>query len=261
LEVTFPNGKTRQDKHHEAHVCCPKKTASPLAPEPAAPVVEGSLDAVQIHRGRAGALRLDEVQRFSADPHLAHHNILAARAALLAARADIDATGFTVDWSRVEGVESLALAVIYAAGRVPADPRTTGEVRALPRGAPAHAAQLAVTSLALRGEHPPTPAVTSLALRGEHPPTACSHQPRPPRGAPAHAVAVPGLTVAKRRALLPTPTVRRLPIFSRSRDDAGRGGRGWGLQAWAGAPFGGPSRCDGRRTRWRTAEEPWWTWR
>ncbi|MDO9016213.1 MAG: hypothetical protein Q8S73_39935 [Deltaproteobacteria bacterium] len=94
-------------------------------------MVEGSLDAVQIHRGRAGALRLDEVQRCSADPHLAHHNILAARAALLDARADIDATGFTVDWSRVEGVESLALAVIYAAGRVPADPRTTGEVRAL----------------------------------------------------------------------------------------------------------------------------------
>ena len=105
-----------------------KKTASQLAPEPAAPGVEGSLDAVQIHRGRAGALRLDEVLRFSADPHLAHHNILAARVALLAARADIDATGFVVDWDRVEGVESLALAVIYAAGRVPADPRSTGDV-------------------------------------------------------------------------------------------------------------------------------------
>jgi len=109
----------------------PKKTVKSLVAEPLAPVIEGNLDAVQIHRGRAAALRLDEVLRFGADPHLAHHNMLAARAALLAARADVDATGFAVDWARVEGVESLALAVIYAAGRVPADPRTTGELLAL----------------------------------------------------------------------------------------------------------------------------------
>jgi hypothetical protein len=112
----------------------PKRSVAPL-PEPDAPEVEGSADAVELFRTRAGALRLADVLRCHADPHLAYHNAMTGRAALLEARAEIEATGFRVDWSRVEGAESLALAVVYAASRVPADPRVTGEVRAMLREA------------------------------------------------------------------------------------------------------------------------------
>jgi len=112
-----------------------RRVASAVDAEPAVPEVEGSADAVELFRTRAGALRLADVLRCHADPHLAYHNAMAGREALLEARAEIDATGFRVDWARVAAVESLALAVVYAASRVPADPRVTGEVRAMQREA------------------------------------------------------------------------------------------------------------------------------
>jgi len=112
-----------------------RRVASVIDAEPDVPEVEGSADAVELFRTRADALRPADVLRCHADPHLAYHNAMSGRAALLEARAEIDATGFRVDWARVEGVESLALAVVYAASRVPADPRITGEVRAMLREA------------------------------------------------------------------------------------------------------------------------------
>jgi|GEM_PF-755084 len=112
-----------------------RRVASVIDAEPDAPEVEGSADAVELFRTRADALRPADVLRCHADPHLAYHNAISGRAALLEARAEIDATGFRVDWARVEGVESLALAVVYAASRVPADPRITGEVREMLREA------------------------------------------------------------------------------------------------------------------------------
>lgn len=111
-----------------------KRPAGPVA-EPAAPAVEGSPDAVERYRTAARALALSEVLRFRADPHLAYHNILLGRDALLAARAEIDATGLRVDWGRVSDVDTLGSAVVYVAGRVDADPRRTGELDRLLREA------------------------------------------------------------------------------------------------------------------------------
>lgn len=110
-----------------------KKT--PIEPEPAAPVVTGSADAVAVHRGAADALAPSAVIPFRADPHLAYHNAITGRDALLASRDAINATGFRVDWARVAAVESLALALVYAAGRVEADPRDSNEVLELLREA------------------------------------------------------------------------------------------------------------------------------
>nr|MBK7067176.1 hypothetical protein [Deltaproteobacteria bacterium] len=112
-----------------------RRVSSVIDVEPDAPEVEGSADAVELFRTRADALRPADVLRCHADPHLAYHNAVLGRSALLEARAEIDATGFRVDWARVQGVESLAQALVYAASRVPADPRITGEVRAMLREA------------------------------------------------------------------------------------------------------------------------------
>lgn len=103
-----------------------------------APVVHtglGSADALAIHRGAAGNLRLAEVIPFRADADLAYYNAMRGRDVLLAARPAVDASGFRADWSRVEALGSLGLAMAYAASRVEAHPRESSEVLELLREA------------------------------------------------------------------------------------------------------------------------------
>lgn len=115
-----------------------RKVVAPSTPNPstvdaatADAEVVGSAVAVELHRAAAEALAPADVVPCEANTRLAYHNAIAGRDALLAHRADVDATGFHVDWSRVGSVESVASAVIYAAGRVEANPRQTGEVDGL----------------------------------------------------------------------------------------------------------------------------------
>ena len=108
---------------------------TPLAPEPPAPAVDGTADDVALHRGAAAAVPLAAVLAYNADPFLAHHNAMLGRDALLAARAELDATGFRTDWARVESIQSLGRAVAYAASRVEANPLDSHEVVELLREA------------------------------------------------------------------------------------------------------------------------------
>jgi hypothetical protein len=113
-----------------------KNTRSKSHPTPTVdvePAVLGSADAVAIHRSAADALRPAEVRRFNVDADLAFHNAMRGREALVAARPAVVASGFRVDWSRVDALASLGLAMAYAASRVEADPRESSEVRDLLR--------------------------------------------------------------------------------------------------------------------------------
>ncbi len=112
-----------------------KSPTSKTAPAPKAeitpaprPEVTGDWNDVQRHRGAAAAIPLSAVRVCRTDPRLAFHNALDGRNALLAVRADLDARHLPVDWSAIESLESVGRAVIFAAGRVEAEPRRSSEV-------------------------------------------------------------------------------------------------------------------------------------
>jgi hypothetical protein len=114
-----------------------KKAATPTDDAAVVPAIVGQADAVERHRRAADALPLAEVIACRADTDLAFYNAMRGRDALLAARASLDASGFPVDWSRVDELRSLGFAVAYAAKLVGANPRAreSSEVLALLRTA------------------------------------------------------------------------------------------------------------------------------
>jgi hypothetical protein len=125
---------TNTPSRSPAPVATEKKTA-PADGAPAVPTVLGSADALTIHRGAAGTLRLAEVIPFRADADLAYYNAMRGRDALLAARPAVEASGFRADWARIDALGSLGLAMAYAASRVDALPRESNEVLDLLREA------------------------------------------------------------------------------------------------------------------------------
>ncbi|MDB4930221.1 MAG: hypothetical protein JWM10_2705 [Myxococcaceae bacterium] len=109
----------------------PRSHAAPEAPP--LPEVVGNFDAFTHHRTAAGLIPLSQALRCHADLRLAYFNAMAGRSALVAARAELAATGFRLDASRLDDLESLLQAVIFAAGRVEANPSESHEVISLLR--------------------------------------------------------------------------------------------------------------------------------
>ncbi len=95
------------------------------------PEVTGDINDFTRHEAAAAALPVAEVRPCRADVRLAVYNALSARDTVVAARADLDAAGVPVDWSRLGELDSLCRAVVYAAGRVPTVPGESSEVIAL----------------------------------------------------------------------------------------------------------------------------------
>ncbi len=99
--------------------------AEDLAPESAGSEVD--FEAV---RKDAEAIPAGEVRGLPGDPFLAAFNAEAVSAVLVAERDALQATGFRVQWSAIEGLPRLGAALLYAQSRVEADPRVGGVVRA-----------------------------------------------------------------------------------------------------------------------------------
>ncbi len=95
------------------------------------PEVVGTFDDVARFQSAAGALSLAEVRPCRIDVRLAAFNAMAGRAAILGARAELEAIHHPVDWSRVESIDSLCRGIAYLASRSGAYPPPTGEVLAL----------------------------------------------------------------------------------------------------------------------------------
>lgn len=106
----------------------PTNGAVEKATAPIVPMVVGSADAVLIHRAAAERLPPAEVLPFRADADLAFYNAMRGRDALVAARAAVDASGFHADWSLIDSLDSIGLAMTYVASRVEAQPRESNEV-------------------------------------------------------------------------------------------------------------------------------------
>lgn len=90
--------------------------------------VTGDWDDVERHRRAADAVPLSAVRVCRVDPRLAFHNALDGRDAVLAVRAELDARQLPVDWEMISKLESLGRALVFAAGRVEADPMRSNEV-------------------------------------------------------------------------------------------------------------------------------------
>lgn len=134
-----------------AIVSAAEKKAAPTNAAPVAAVV-GSAAAVERHRSAAAALPSDQVLSFRADADLAHYNAMRGYEALTAVRGAISASGFFVDWSRLDELDSLGRAVVFAVECVGARPRESHEALELLREARplrklllAHARTLALT--------------------------------------------------------------------------------------------------------------------
>jgi len=113
----------------------PTVTASEPAVEDAAPIAAGSEAALEKHRAAAEAIPESEVIPFRADAHLAYHNAIVGHDVVVEARARIDATGFRTVWATLNAIGEIGEAVIFADGRVDADPAAKGEILALLREA------------------------------------------------------------------------------------------------------------------------------
>ena len=127
--------ETKRAKKPTATVKAPKAARPRVEVEPEAPAVAGSEASLEKHRAAAEAIPDGEVIPLRADAHLAYHNAIAGRDAVIAAKAPIEATGFRVAWELVREIGEVAEAVIFADGRVDADPEVKGEVLAMLREA------------------------------------------------------------------------------------------------------------------------------
>ncbi len=106
-------------------------TAAVVLPDPVAPEVTGSPEALERFRGEALGLPADLVVPYRTDATRAYHNAVAAREVVLAARAAVDATGVQVKWSDVESLGDVGVALIQAAALVDGDGCTRGVLKAL----------------------------------------------------------------------------------------------------------------------------------
>jgi hypothetical protein len=127
--------ETKRAKSPVAAARAPKAATPRVEVEAEAPAVAGSEASLEKHRAAAEAIADGEVIPLRADAHLAYHNAVAGRDAVLAAKAPIEATGFRVEWELVRAIGEVAEAVIFADGRVDADPEVKGEVLVMLREA------------------------------------------------------------------------------------------------------------------------------
>lgn len=133
-------------------------------PDPKAPEVNGSPEALERHRAGALALAAEAVKTLAVDPSRAYHNAVAGRDAVLAARAAVEASGFGARWSEIETVDDLGLALIQADALVVGDGHVRGTLKPLvAEGAPLRRKLLsAARALA---EHGLVPAETVKTIR------------------------------------------------------------------------------------------------
>ena len=105
-------------------------TLSTIEAEPL-PELVGTFDDVARFQGAAGAFSLAEVRPCRIDVRLAAFNAMAGRAAILGARAELEAIRHPIDWSRIESIDSLCRGIAYLVTRSGAYPPPSGEVLAL----------------------------------------------------------------------------------------------------------------------------------
>ena len=130
------NARTSKKPSRAANPAPPKPPrAAPKTPADEVPLVAGSEAALAKHLAAAEAIPASEVVQLAADPHLAYHNAIDGRDAVLAERAAIDATGFHARWIRIEAIGEIGEALIFAQGQVDPDPKSSGETLALMREA------------------------------------------------------------------------------------------------------------------------------
>ena len=108
-----------------------KDAAAVVLPDPLAPEVAGSPEALERYRGEALGLPAGDVVAYRTDATRAYHNAVAASEVVLAERAAVDATGVRVKWSDVESLGDVGVALIQAAALVEGDGRTRGVLKAL----------------------------------------------------------------------------------------------------------------------------------
>ena len=107
-------------------------TNAPASNAEQLPDVIGDSDDVARHQAAAALIPITDVVPCTVNPNLAVRNAMTGRAALLAVRADLEATGLRFDWDRLASLETLCRALTYTATRVAAYPRV-GEIKALLR--------------------------------------------------------------------------------------------------------------------------------
>lgn len=105
--------------------------AAVVLPDPLAPEVAGSPEALERYRDEALGLPAGDVLPYRTDATRAYHNAMAARDVVLAARAEVDATGVRVKWADVESLGDVGVALIQAAALVEGDGRSRGVLRTL----------------------------------------------------------------------------------------------------------------------------------
>ncbi len=124
----------------------------------------GDHNDVARHKTAAGFVPLAEVRRCNADMRLAVFNATAARAALLANRPAIEASGVHFDWTILDTLNSLGRAVTFMVRQVV--PGETSDVNALLKaGRPLRRLLLANARFQVIAERCPAAALTNIARK------------------------------------------------------------------------------------------------